>query len=133
MAYVMSAIKKIDYTFAVKSFLPKKVDLSGTSIINIALEIIIKSPFFFPVPIRYLYYEIYYIGNLLGKSDDTSGFTLKSNTSTPVSQSIDVYIDKKNLPVIQNYLFKKKTDYTAKIYVNIFGLSLKLKDIKFTY
>ncbi len=133
VAYVIAKIKEINYSFAVKSFLPKKVDLSGTSIVNVELGITIKSPFFFSVPVRYLYYEIYYNNNLLGKSNDTTGFTLKANDSTPVFQSIDVYIDKNNIPVIQNYLFKKPTDYMAKIYVNVFGLSLKLKDIKFTY
>ncbi len=133
ITYVAVKIKEIDYSFAVKSFLPKKINLLGESIINVALEITIKSPFFFPIPIKYLYYEIYYNSNLLGKSSDTSGFTLNPNSSTPVSQSVDIYIDKNNLAVLQNYLAKKQTDYTAKIYVNVFGLSLKLKDIKFTY
>ncbi len=130
VAYVATTIKKLTYDFKIKSFLPKGGD---PFIVNIMVDVIVNNPLFFSIPVKYLYYEIYYNGGMLGKSKDSSGFILAANGQTIIPQSIDLFLEKNNLGVATNYLAKVPTTYTAKVYVNVIGINLKLKDLEFTY
>lgn len=126
-------IGKIDYDFNVKEYKPVRINPTEGGVINIVLDIIIKSPFFFNIPVQSLYYEIYYSDNLLGKSVDTSGFTIKAKEDTLITQKIDITIDRVTINVAKNYLLKKPTDFIAKVYVRFLGIPIKLTNIKFTY
>jgi LEA14-like dessication related protein len=131
--YISVTFKKLDYDFTVEKFTPVKLNAAEGGIINLVLSIVIKNPFFFSVPVQGLYYEIYYKDSILGKSADTSGFTILSKQDTTIKQSVDLTINKTTLEVAKNYLFKKPTDFTAKVYVKVFGINIKLTNLKFTY
>lgn len=131
--YMKVMIGKIDYDFNVKEYKPVRINPTEGGVINIVLDIIIKSPFFFNIPVQSLYYEIYYSDNLLGKSVDTSGFTIKAKEDTLITQKIDITIDRVTINVAKNYLLKKPTDFIAKVYVRFLGIPIKLTNIKFTY
>lgn len=131
--YMKVMIGKIDYDFNVKEYKPVRINATEGGVINIVLDIIIKSPLFFSVPVQSLYYEIYYRDHLLGKSVDTSGFTIKPKSDTTITQKIDITMDRVTIDVVKNYVLKKPTDFLVKVYVKFLGINIKLTNIKFTY
>lgn len=135
VAYILYAIKNFSYDYVIEGYKPKTIDIgAGKAVINIAMKVIINNSLFFSIPIQSLYYEIYYKGNLLGKSADSSGFKiLPKPKTTEVRQSVDIYIDKKNIQVAQNYLTKTPTEYTGKVFVRVMGIPIKVTNLKFTY
>lgn len=133
-AYVKYAISKFDYDFSIVSFRPVTINLREGAVVNIVLNLIIKSSFFFSIPVKSLYYEIYFKGNIIGRSPGKSDFVIrKKGEDTVFNQSIDAVINKNNIEVLENYINKVPTNYTAKIMANVFGININLKNIKFTY
>ncbi len=132
-AYLKYALTKFEYNLKLGSYTPKSINPKGTSVIQIVLNISVKSAFFFRVPIKSLYYEIYYKGGLLGKSASVSSFTLIPNEFVIFSEPIDIYINNENAQVAINYISKIPTDFTAKIKVNVFGVGIKLTELNFTH
>lgn len=132
-AYLKYALSKFEYSFKLKSYTPKSIDLKKSSVIEIVLDISIKSAFFFSIPISSLYYEIYYKGGLLGKSANISKFTLIPNEIIHLIEPIDIYINNQNAEVAINYLSKIPTLFTAKVKVSVFGIGIKLTELNFTH
>ncbi len=132
-AYIKYALSKFEYSFVLKSYVPKSINIKGTSVVQIVLDISIKSAFFFSVPISTLYYEIYYKNGLLGKSANISSFTLIPNETIHLIAPIDIYINNENAQVAINYLSKTPTNFTAKVKVNVFGIGIKLTELNFTH
>lgn len=135
IACILHAIKNFNYDYVIEGYKPKSINIAeGKAVINIALKVIINSSLFFAIPVQALYYEIYYKGNLLGKSADSSGFKILAKPdTTEVKQSINIYIDKKNIQVAQNYLTKTPTEFTGKVFMKIMGVSIKVTNLKFSY
>jgi hypothetical protein len=133
--YLAMAIKKMQYDYKVTSYTVKSIDLEeGKAIVSLTLDIMIRSSLFFSIPVGFLYYQVFYKGNELGRSTNTKGFTiLKNPEPTKVSQSIDIYIDKKNIQIAENFIRKKPTEFTVFLIVSVFGIKLRLKELKFTY
>lgn len=132
--YVKIAVSKFDYKLEVLSYKIMKIDLDKEAIINILLKITLFNSLFFPLPVNLLYYEVYFKDNLIGKSAGASSFEISASpVPTVIAESIDMYLDKTNIEVARNYIFKKPTDFTIKVVANIFGITINLKNIKFTY
>jgi LEA14-like dessication related protein len=133
-AYLKYAVSKFEYSFSIKEYKPARIDLGEGAVINIILNLIIKSSLFFSVPVESLYYEVYYKDKMIGKSAGRSGFIIKKKgETTAFDQSIDVIINKNNIEVIKNYINKVPTDFVARVMVTVFGISISLKKINFTY
>lgn len=133
--YLYLALQKIQYSYTIDSYVPTKIDLkNGQAIIDIGLTITIKSPLFFTVPVSFLYYEVYYKDNLLGKSNAATAFYInKSPMDTILKQSIDIYLDKTNIEIASNYISKTPTTFAVRVIMNMFGFTIDLKKINFTY
>ncbi len=133
--YIKYALSKFDYDFNIVKYTATKIDIkNGEAIINVVVDVFLKSSLFFSLPVNLLYYEIYYNENLLGKSVGASSFNIEPEpTVSKISQSIDLIVDKKNIQVALNYLSKTPTDFTAKIIVDVAGFKFTLKNLKFSY
>jgi LEA14-like dessication related protein len=132
-AYLKYAVSKFEYTFNLKSYTAKSINITGTSTVQIVLDIAIKSALFFSIPVNSLYYEIYYKNNLLGKSANITAFTLVPGEFVNITEPVDIFINNENAQVAINYISKIPTDFTAKIKVTVFGIGIKLTELRFTY
>lgn len=136
LGYTAYAGFNTDYDYEIAGYKPVKVDWGKMeAVLNIVINLTVKSGFMFNIPVDYLYYEVYYKGNTIGKSADTSGFTLKKKPeSTPITQSIDIHLNETNMQVVRNYITKQPTDFELRVHIGIFGfIKIGLKKIKFTY
>ncbi len=134
VVYVKSAISKFDYKLEVLSYKIVKIDLENEAIINILLKITLFNSLFFSLPVSLLYYEVYFKDNLIGKSNGATAFKINAYPlPTVITESIDLYMDRTNIEVASNYIFKKPTEFTVKIVTSVFGLTINLKNIKFIY
>jgi hypothetical protein len=133
--YLYLMFQKLTYDYKMVSYNMGKVDLlNQNATVTIVLDIIINSPLFFNIPINYLYYEIYFKDNLLGKSNHATNFIIKKKPGvTTITESVDIILDKTNIEVATNYIKKIPTEYKVSIIVNLFGINLRLNNIKFTY
>lgn len=131
-AYCVYAVKNSAYEYKIISYRPKVINLKTESILDLTIEIMIKSAFFFNIPVQSLYYEIYYKDALLGSSQKSS-FDLLAGKENRVIQKVDVRVNYKTMEVVEKFLSKTPVDYKIKIYATIMSISINLKNIKFTY
>lgn len=133
--YFYTAIQKFTYDYKVLSFKTGYIDIiNGNATIHLTLQITMNGPFFFNIPVNYLYYEIYYGNSLLGKSNHASSFVINKKPSvTVITQDVDLILNKTNLQVALNYAKKIPTEYTVRIITNVFGFNINIGNIKFTY
>jgi hypothetical protein len=134
-AYLYQAFQKFDYKINVVSYRAKQINIVRfEGIITLTLGIMIKSSLNFKIPVNYLFYEVYYKDNWVGRSTDTSAFTIKASPEeSNITQTLDININKQNIEIAQNYINKKPTEFIIKVIVNVFGINIRLKKIPFTY
>jgi hypothetical protein len=139
--FVTEAVKKISYTYSFSGITLgnfKVSDFLNTNtgaMVTITMNVVINNLNNFSIPINYLYYEFYYKNNLLGKSADTKNNKMRikiiANGKTGVNQNIDVFISQANLGILTDKLAKHESDYTVKIFANVFLFNVRLNNITF--
>lgn len=136
--WVMDIINKVTYDYTLKGFKINKLNIVGDSVVRVDMQINIKNNNFFGINIKELYYEVFYKGNLLAKSSDKDVnkkeiIIPKKGAPYSFDQSIDVFVNKNSLEVIQNFKNNLPADYNVKVMAKVYGIKINLKNLKITY
>ncbi len=141
VAFFTNAMKKITYSYTLNGGNISKFNIqdflntSTGAILTVTINVLIKNLNNFYIPVNYLYYEIYYANKLLGKSANTENnkrsVKILANSETRVIQDIDVFVSQSALGIAKDALLKTGSEYTVKIFANVFIFNIKLNNLKF--